>query len=650
MVSLLGVGITLCLLFGVVLYQNWGWKDQIKQEFLDFHRQQLKTFIAMAERYVEGEIQATEERLKQQLVSQMDQAWSLVKHVDQQSAHLGKEERIRAIAEALRPLRFHGESGYFFIMRFDGTEILFPPNPQKWEGVNMFAQAPHIRDVVLANDSIAKNHGSGFHRFPWTRPGHEGEHHLKISYIRAHAELGILVGSGIYVDEMTPRIQEEVLHQLGKMNFGPDAYFFATDWNGVVQLGPAQGKNMLQVRDIHGLPVVQRLIELAKNGGGFLEYYMPAEVTDAVIHKMSYVIGIPEWRWYIGVGRNISNLENAIASKEKEVRHQYLGVVGIALAVGLFLVIFVIFASRRIAGRIGSDLQWVVQYFRDAGRNLQSLSPERLQYRELGELAVEANAMVQEIRQESQAKEKALLALEKKNQEIEQILFITGHDLRTPLVTLQGFTSEMSQACKELLHPETNEERRQELLVGAIPEANYFIQSAATRMEALLGGVLRYGRISRIQAELQAVDIGVICKNCLASMGIQASSQAVHVQIKDIPPCFADPNLVMQIVGNLFENAVKYSLPSRPLELVVSGIQRDGMVEIRFQDNGIGISKANLEKVFGLFTRLHRKDAIQGEGLGLSISRRLATKMGGDMRVESEESEGSTFLLLLPSL
>lgn len=654
-VSMLGVGLTFALLFSVVLYQNWGWRERIQKETIDFHKQQLHGFIAMVDRYVAGEIKATEDRLQRELTNQMDQAWSLLLHVEEQNKHLSKKQRIRAVAEALRPLRFKGESGYFFITAFDGIEVLFPPNPKMLEGVNVFKAVPHIRDVVLAHDSIVKNHGEGFHRYMWYRPAHPGKNHIKVSYVRAYKELGLTIGTGMYWEEMEPLIQEETISHLSKMNLGTDAYIFVSDWDGVVQLGPAKGKNMLHVRDKSGMPVVKTLIELSKQGGGFLEYHMPSEVGDSSIHKMSYVIGIPEWRWYVGVGRNIKNLETTIAAKEQEIIRQYVIAISVSVILGIFLMILIAFVSKRTAGWIGGDLNLFLEYFRQAGRALRPLHVGNVHYRELSELAHEANAMVNEIRLASQEKEHALVALENKNKELEQILFIAGHDLRTPLVTLQGFTGELNHVCKELGRickdsSVESEERKHELIKNTIPEANRFIQSAAVRMETLLGGVLQYGRMSRIQPDLQEVDVEKICHDCLSSMGLANSSKDIQIHIEPLPRCYADSALVMQIVGNLFENAVKYKMPERPLKMIVSGEEKEAIVRISFEDNGLGISEKDLKKVFALFMRGQKTTGIQGEGLGLSISRGLAKKMNGELWVESKEGTGSTFILQLPAM
>jgi signal transduction histidine kinase len=111
-----------------------------------------------------------------------------------------------------------------------------------------------------------------------------------------------------------------------------------------------------------------------------------------------------------------------------------------------------------------------------------------------------------------------------------------------------------------------------------------------------------------------------------------------------------DPFLVSQIACNLFENAMKYKMEDRALQVRVSCENRGSMNEYRFSDNGIGIAPLEIPKVFQLFSRLHRKENVQGEGLGLAISRSMALKMNGDMRVESELGIGSTFVLTLSTV
>gem|GEM_PF-6529203 len=635
------------LLLGILYVQNRDLHEKIYAETMEYHKSQIYALMQMAKTYVDGEMQSSEARLKRELISQVDLAWSMVESTERTHRDLPRDQLVKLIAENLRQLRYRNGAGYYFMTGYDSIEILYPPNP-KYEGTKLFWQDSATRSALAAQYQMGLSQGSGFNHYMWTKPGESGHTHAKISYVRAHPRLKFILGTGLYESYMTPQIQSDVLNQLAKLNLGKDGYFFATDWDGVVQLGPAKGKNMLHVKDEDGLPVVQRLIQLSKSGGGFLEYFMPTEVSNGRIHKLSYVLGIPEWHWYIGIGRDIENMEKMIQVREAEMLRQSLWIIGLAVTIGFFLLLISSWISRRMSRQFGNDLGQFIEYYQNSGLSLEPLPVDKIQYLELKKVAIEANAMVYQLRKLASENAHTLRILQEKNEELEQVLFIAGHDLRTPLVTLQGFASELDLDCNAAVNTQI-ESVRDEALRNNIPQANAYIQKAALRMETLIQGISRYGRLGRIQPEPVNISMFSLFDECLHGMNMLLRKASVQVDLEHAPGCYGDPMLVTQICTNIIENAVKYSEPERPLQIHIEGTLADGYALYSIQDNGIGIAAKDLQKIFGIFIRLNQKPDVPGDGMGLAISHRLALKMGGDLLVQSEAGVGSTFVLKMPA-
>lgn len=640
-----GVLSVMSLFLAQIWIQHANLRHNIEQEVLEDHKKNLLSTMTMIQGYIHSEQHTVENRLYDELRYRMDHAWSIISYIEAENPKASQKKLISKIAESLRPIRFHDGNGYYFITGYDSIEILFPPQPERFEGKNMFLMDSATRRVVQAHDSIVQNHGSGFYSYLWTKPFEVGLY-KKISYVRGHPKLRFLVGTGIYNDDIKSIIQHEVRNLLSKMKSGPDAYFFAVDWQGNVQVGPGAGLNKLHIQDQNGLPVVRRFIELSKNGGGFLEYYMPTEVSSQPTHKISYVIGIPEWQWYVGIGVDIRNIEKEVQIHRTKLIHQSIGIITIASLVSLLLLLIITYFSKKFTQRVDQDLQKFIRFTRDAELKLEAMPTQELTHSELQIIAEQVNGLVTRFKALSQSKDNLVLELQDKNHELEQVLYVAGHDLRNPLVSIQGFVSELRHDCEALAKPNAPQNE----LFDSINESNRFIRSACEKMDLLIQGILRYGRIGRIQLILQPIEMNSLVQQNLQAIQFLIQESHAKITIQPLPACYADPTMVNQIIANLLENALKYKSPDRILEIKISGEMVKGFSTYCIEDNGRGIPTKDIDRIFGIFIRLHSQSTIPGEGLGLAVSKRMAQRMDGLIWATSDVDVGSRFYLKLPAI
>jgi signal transduction histidine kinase len=245
-----------------------------------------------------------------------------------------------------------------------------------------------------------------------------------------------------------------------------------------------------------------------------------------------------------------------------------------------------------------------------------------------------------------------------KNQENEMFVYSVSHDLRSPLVNLQGFSKELDAVAvdvKTLLNkegvPEAVRTEATALLDGDVKQALHFIQTAVGRLGSIIEALLRLSRVGRVEYQNVAVDMNALVTRIVESMSAGLYDAEVNVQVHELPPCVGDVGALEQLFANLLGNAVKYRDPARATVIEVGTVRDPATAGIHayfVRDNGLGIPPSHQEKIFQAFKRAHPNVA-SGEGMGLAIVRRIVQRHGGAISVESAEGRGSTFVVTLPA-
>lgn len=245
--------------------------------------------------------------------------------------------------------------------------------------------------------------------------------------------------------------------------------------------------------------------------------------------------------------------------------------------------------------------------------------------------------------------------LAQKNKELEAIVYTVSHDLRSPLVNVQGFSRQLTRACDQIREAVATApggsvaaEALKKPVDVAIPQALKFINAGVTKMEALLAGLLHYSRLGRVALNLRPLDMNAMISEITAAMKFQLDEAKAQVRVGILPRCVGDSVQTNQVFANLLDNALKYRAPDRPLRLEIAGRVERGMAIYDVVDNGIGIAPEHQAKIFEIFHRLNPSDS-PGEGLGLSIAQRVLERQGGRIWVESAVNSGSIFHVSLPA-
>lgn len=240
------------------------------------------------------------------------------------------------------------------------------------------------------------------------------------------------------------------------------------------------------------------------------------------------------------------------------------------------------------------------------------------------------------------------------NKELESIVYVASHDMRSPLVNLQGFSRQLTAAIQKLEAsvgelPEAKRTELEPIMREEIPEAIGFIASSTRKMDTLIKGLLHMSRLGRVQLHFTAIDMNRLMEEAVRATQFVLNERGIDVKVSDLPPCRGDEGQIGQVFSNLLDNAIKYLDPSRHGEIRIHGHREDGYSVYVVEDNGVGIAEDHQAQVFEIFHRLNPGGSVAGEGLGLSVVRRIVDRHDGDVRVESEPGKGSRFIVTLPA-
>ncbi len=242
-----------------------------------------------------------------------------------------------------------------------------------------------------------------------------------------------------------------------------------------------------------------------------------------------------------------------------------------------------------------------------------------------------------------------------KNKELEAIVYVASHDLRSPLVNVQGFSRELSHIAMDIRSKILAHEGRAlstSLFEGSfaeMQEAIDFVQAGVHKMDSLLTGFLRYSRLGRAALTIRVLHMNGLVAEVVRAMEFQLKQANATVEVGPLPDSMGDAIQIGQVFSNLLENALKYRDSKRTPRISIEGRTDKGKAIFAVRDNGIGISPQHQGKIFEIFHRLNPGET-PGEGLGLTIAQRALERQSGKIWVESEVGVGTTFFFSLPEV
>jgi hypothetical protein len=259
------------------------------------------------------------------------------------------------------------------------------------------------------------------------------------------------------------------------------------------------------------------------------------------------------------------------------------------------------------------------------------------------------------VAERTQELETTVAELQRKNEEVEAFVYIVSHDLRAPLVNVQGFVRELEESNKHLkiaIQACPQWERCwhgiQPILDEEMGGALHFISASTTKFQKLIEALLGLSRQGRQVYQPVRVNVWELATNAVATFKQSITEAGAMIAIGNLPAVTADATALGQVFSNLIGNCLKYRSPQRALQIEVGGEIEGATVHYWVRDNGLGIPESGKERLFRVFQRLHPQFA-EGEGMGLAIAHRIVERHGGKIWAESREGEGTAFHFSLPN-
>lgn len=225
----------------------------------------------------------------------------------------------------------------------------------------------------------------------------------------------------------------------------------------------------------------------------------------------------------------------------------------------------------------------------------------------------------------------------RRNQELEDFAHVASHDLKEPLRKVSVNAGRLEELCRDSL-----DQNRHAYLER--------ILSAASRMESLITDLLRYTDVTVHSDPFTTVDLTRTAEDVVSDLEVSLERSGGRVAVSPLPVIEADPVQMRQLFQNLIGNALKFHQPGRPPVVTVREVPSPDreFCAVAVEDNGIGIEEKYIDRIFGVFQRLHSRDTFEGSGIGLAICKKIAERHGGSIRVESTPGTGTIFTVSLP--
>lgn len=400
----------------------------LRDSYVAEQKNKVKNVVDQVIQQVKFRRDTVEQEIKKDLEGRVDEAVNLCRHLYKEYHETKNREELTAlIRESLRTIRFNHGRGYYFIYDMQGKNVLLPNNPEL-EGKNLFSlQDDQGHFTVQRYLKIIREHGEGFMEWHWYRPGETSKMSKKIGFARLLKELDVFIGTGEYVDDAQKEVQKELLAYINTIRFDRDNYVFVYDFDAITlaHFKPENlGLDQWNFVDPNGVPVLQELIRISQEpDGGFVQYVGTIKPeTGRPSEKISYADSVPDWRWMIGAGVYLDDIELVLQQKHEKLQHKIKAHLLKAGTVLLLALIAIAFLTRILSQNLKRNVKAFTFFFETAAQKAIRMDEGMVHYNEFKYLAAPANHMLDE-------RNRALEALQESEERLNLAIGATGQGL-----------------------------------------------------------------------------------------------------------------------------------------------------------------------------------------------------------------------------
>lgn len=258
-----------------------------------------------------------------------------------------------------------------------------------------------------------------------------------------------------------------------------------------------------------------------------------------------------------------------------------------------------------------------------------------------GSFAVVTDITARKVAEEALAQQ--ALELARSNAELEQFAYVSSHDLQEPLRKIQAFGNRLKTKCGDALTDQGRDYLER-------------MQNAAQRMQILISDLLMFSRVTTKAQPFTAVNLNKVMRNVVSNLHMPIEQTKAKVVFGEMPRIEADPTQMHQLLQNLIANALKFHRDNEApvVKIYAKRLEHQEdrpfgeFCQIFVEDNGIGFDEKYLDRIFGVFQRLHGRNVYEGTGIGLAVCQKIVDRHGGRITAKSTPGEGATFIVTLP--
>ena len=540
--------------------------------------------------FFRADIAAADERIESRLVSFLDIARAVADGVASGDTDASLDQRRGIVFEALRPVALR-DTEWFAVYDDTGTALFDPFNPE-FEGRNRIngrggGGAYEVRSAIeLAQWGVG------------VLPGSCG-----LTVVGRLPAIDAIAAIGECVDVARADSAARLIASLANVTLDDDEYIFGGTYEGVSLVGPRVGQNMRDVTDVEGTYVVRELVQAARSGGGFVEYVLPEETGRDPVPKRSYVAGIDELGWYIGIGFNLATADTLAARRAEELIRALWIQIATILGLLALLLLAAWILTRYLSRRLAEPVQHMLSFANAAASGTELLAEGNLRFAEFHALAGAINSMVGDLRR----------SVEDKRVLLREIHHRVKNNLQIVASILNIDSSRVES----------------EAALRVFEQTKRRIDSMALVHEKLYRS-----------AEIERLDVGAyldeLVRQVLYGAARDATKWDFTLTIEHVSLSLDTAIPLGLIATELVSNAVKHggsreSGVDPVLELAF--VKREHGMELSVSDNGPGIPHEEAK-------------AVDANGIGLTLIDALAAQLEG--RVVFAGPPGCTATLVLP--
>ncbi|WP_457576261.1 cache domain-containing protein [Desulfomarina sp.] len=360
----------------------------IREVYLSHEKELIKTRVEDTLNYIHYKIDHGENIIKTAIKQQTEQAFQVALSLYKQNAQVMQLQNIKTIiTENLREQCRNNTENDFFVITGKGEEVIDCRNTINSNNSTYTKTLP---------DTIKSNKKQSFYFTNTLADNGQKRIREDISYVKFFQPFGWIIGTRKNDDNMNKAIRKEVLSRLENLHTSNGGHIFVGTWKGLTLLGPARGKNMWTITDPKGVKVVQELIARAKSGGGFVQYVMPRIPGQRPAPKISYVNGVPEWHWYVGMGVYVDYID-AIIQEKQAIRQKDVNTFLVRSTTLLLTLLLLSFMFNYLLSRkIQYNVRLFLDFFRKSAEDATLIDLDKITFKEFHSLAESANRMTEE--------------------------------------------------------------------------------------------------------------------------------------------------------------------------------------------------------------------------------------------------------------